>query len=255
MPEFKLQVASDLHLEAYWNGLPHPSLYEADPHRDILILAGDIGVSNGALDFVLRELKLSPIVYVPGNHEYFAPIPRHTVDRMWHVLASKHEHLHYLVAQSVVIKGIRFWGAPWYTDLWGDLDSYLPLVLSGQVADFNHFCKAPWTVKEHLESHRLQTQQLLDQAGKVDVVVTHWPPTKEAIHPKYSGDELNPYYVNDHEDIVRRVAPKLWVSGHTHESFDYWIGETHCLGNPSGYTSEWQDSDVFRRCRIVSISK
>ena len=41
---------------------------------------------------------------------------------------------------------------------------------------------------------------LAAQAGLVDVVITHWPPTKAAIHPKFEGDALNPYLINDRDD-------------------------------------------------------
>ena len=37
--------------------------------------------------------------------------------------------------------------------------------------------------------------------------------------------------------------PKLWIHGHTHCKFDYNIGNTRIVTNPSGYPSE-------RDCRI-----
>ena len=85
------------------------------------------------------------------------------------------------------------------------------------------------------------------------MVITHWPPTHHAMHPRFEGDCLNPYFYNDHEELVRTVGAKLWVSGHTHESYECQIGVTRCLGNPSGYSPEHQDSDLFRSDRVVVV--
>ena len=87
----------------------------------------------------------------------------------------------------------------------------------------------------------------------MDVVITHWPPTKEAIHPSFEGDKLNPYFNNDREDLVRQVGAKLWISGHTHEPFDYEIGPTRCIGNPAGYAGESRWRRGFRPDLVVEI--
>ena len=73
------------------------------------------------------------------------------------------------------------------------------------------------------------------------------------MHPMFEGSELNPYYFNDHEDLVHQVGAKLWVSGHTHESHDYRIGVTRCVGNPSGYMPRTQESDLFQPSRTVEV--
>jgi len=38
---------------------------------DVAILAGDIGVGLGALPWVDRCFPDKPVIYVPGNHEYY----------------------------------------------------------------------------------------------------------------------------------------------------------------------------------------
>ena len=76
-------------------------------------------------------------------------------------------------------------------------------------------------------------------AGEVDEVITHFPPTLEAIGQRlYEGDQANPYFVNDREWLVNLMRPKLWVSGHTHSPFDYMVGETRVIGNPLGFREE-----------------
>ena len=110
-----------------------------------------------------------------------------------------------------------------------------------------------WTLSRHINHHMAQTDLLARQAGQVDVVITHWPPTKEAIHPKFDGDELNPYFINDREDLVRAIGAKLWISGHTHEAYDYRIGAMRCIGNPTGYSGEHRMSGLFRPDKVVEV--
>ena len=85
------------------------------------------------------------------------------------------------------------------------------------------------------------------------MVVTHWPPTREAKHPGTQADESTPYFYNDREDLVRAIGAKLWISGHTHEPFDYQVGGTRIVGNPAGYPDESPDPGLFRPDRVIEI--
>ena len=73
----KIQLLSDLHLEVHPHFLPTPA-----PGADLLVLAGDVGSYQGGSmlkddDFGLarfspRQGWPTPVLYVPGNHEYDA---------------------------------------------------------------------------------------------------------------------------------------------------------------------------------------
>ena len=115
----KIQIASDLHLEGTPSHMPDDDAFRPMPDRDVLILAGDIGRRMMAQDLVQRELAISPVIYVPGNHEYYTEARRADVDANWTRLAERCPDLHYLIANGVTLDGVRFWGAPWYSDLWG----------------------------------------------------------------------------------------------------------------------------------------
>ena len=90
-----------------------------------------------------------------------------------------------------------------------------------------------------MNEHARQTRLLRQQAGSVDVVVTHWPPTRHAIAPRFEGDELNGYFVNDCEDLVREVGAQYWISGHVHDPYECVVGSTRCIGNPTGYPRDF----------------
>ena len=76
----KIQIASDLHLEGTPSHMPDDDAFRPMPDRDVLILAGDIGRRMMAQDLVQRELAISPVIYVPGNHEYYTEARRADVD-------------------------------------------------------------------------------------------------------------------------------------------------------------------------------
>ena len=81
----KIQIASDLHLENWQRDLPQPVYqFDSDRHRDLLILAGDIttGSRQWGMPFIRRELDISPVIFVPGNHEYYHAT-KQDVDSFW----------------------------------------------------------------------------------------------------------------------------------------------------------------------------
>ena len=255
----RIQIASDLHLSGDEPLMPDAEAFRAAPDRDLLILGGDIAHHMDAKDFVLRELAVSPVIYVPGNHEYYTRKPRASVDSDWRALAAEHTGLHYLVAEGVSIGGVRFWGTPWYSDLWGvtphdRAGAWFYRDVQSTISDFwKGYCAGAWSVSEHIRQHHLQTEALRLQAGLVDVVITHWPPSKGACHPRYEDYPLSPYYINDKPALVREIGARLWISGHTHEAYDYQEGPTRCIGNPSGFLGEDRHSNLFRPDRVVEV--
>lgn len=69
------------------------------------------------------------------------------------------------------------------------------------------------------------------------IVVGHHAPSRKSTHPKYAHDTLmNGGYSSELSDfILDRPGIKLWTHGHTHEPFDYMIGECRVVCNPRGY--------------------
>ena len=254
----KIQIASDLHLEVRPHHLPNGEEFRSVADRDLLVLAGDIGtyMNMNALPFIEREAAVSPVIYVPGNHEYYSMHMREEIDRVWRRIAKRTGNLHYLIAERVTIDGVRFWGGPLYSDFFGRRDlAYLKMIRQN-IDDFDYqFSSAcAWSVNHHLSEHFRQTELLRALAGQVDVVITHWPPTRQAIAPRWRGNSLNGYFVNDQEDLVREVGAKLWISGHVHDSYDCVVGETRCVGNPTGYPGGVRKQVGFKPDCVIEVT-
>ena len=61
----KLHILSDLHLEF--------STFQPPPtDADVIVLAGDIDKGNKGIYWARETFPAKPILYVPGNHEFYA---------------------------------------------------------------------------------------------------------------------------------------------------------------------------------------
>ena len=146
--------------------MPDPARqFAPDESRDLLILAGDItdGKRQFGVSFVRREIATSPVIYVPGNHEYFHAKRRDT-EAFWRGLARENERLYYLNDDTVEIGGLRFYGAEWCSDFGGKE----PALFHNMIEDFH--VTPGWDTRAHLEEHKRITARIAALAGKVDVV-------------------------------------------------------------------------------------
>ena len=143
---------------------------------------------------------------------------------------------------------MRFWGPPWYSDLFGRRDSWNLKSIEGAIMDFDPKFDdfGRWSIQRHLEEHARQTKLLRDEADLVDVVITHWPPARDAIAPRFKDDGMNGYFVNDREDLGEDIGAQLWISGHVHEPYRAVVGHTLVIGNPTGYPREAPESGLFK---------
>ena len=244
----KIQIASDLHLE--FDDYNRVRMVPATD-RDLLVLAGDINMGRRAKSFIQEQLELSPVVYVPGNHEYYEEIKRSELDDWWREMADTElPGLHYLQMDDVMIGGIRIRGATWYSDFWGGEGHYA----STHVTDFQPPYNQPgdWCVEDHKRAHEVTTSWLATDTS-ADVIVTHFPPSKRAnlYDTPLRISFTDSYYFNDQDDLVRELQPRLWISGHAHVPYDFMIDDCRCIGNPCGYPGQVEKH--YRKSKVVEL--
>ena len=68
-------------------------------------------------------------------------------------------------------------------------------------------------------------------------------------HEKYAGNPLNPYFCNNLDNFILDTKPFLWIHGHTHSEFDYFLGDTRVICNPLGYPGE----NSYFNVKVVDI--
>ena len=105
----KIQIASDLHTESWPGPIPDRSVFDPVEDRDLLILAGDIHVGLMARSFLKREIEISPVVYVLGNHEHYTARTHDTLLAQWRLAACSLPGLHLLSGNLAQIAGLRIY--------------------------------------------------------------------------------------------------------------------------------------------------
>ena len=101
----KLNILSDLHLSRGTLTLP-------ENDADVAILAGDIARPREGVAWASGFAK--PVLYVPGNHEFYGGSIVGSVDALRQQCAGTNVHV--LDNDEVIIKGVRFLGTTLWTD-------------------------------------------------------------------------------------------------------------------------------------------
>lgn len=258
----KIAVMSDLHLELDARAFDKSQseahrkhafdfyLNPPQPAADVLILAGDIHSGAQGIDWALRSFTL-PIAIIGGNHEsYGHELFRVIAYNRQRALATG-DQVHFLERATSTYKSgtgerVRIVGAT----LWTDFELYrtpdLSMALAEERIEDFKIIKIERGEKtrtlrpaDTARLHRAAVDYLRGELAKsfrgYTVVVTHHAPSPKSVSRRFKGDPLNPAFVSDLEELILAYQPALWIHGHLHESFDYYIGRTRIVCNPRGY--------------------
>lgn len=274
----KLWVWSDLHLDAQEVAWPA----SAPAGAQAIVCAGDLchapDLARTARGIVERYRL--PIVFVPGNHEYYrGAFPSHArslaVDRRLMAEAAEASRdwacrLHVLDNLAVELGGVRFVGGTLWTDFaMGDASE-------GEIAwrmndarslspDFRHVrfrgddMLAPQdTLEMHRETRRVILGELERPFDGPTVAVTHHLPHPAATPEAYRGEASNFLYACGEEAFgdafMGPGAPGLWVCGHTHHPADVTVGRTRIVCNPAGFMAAADErANGFRWDFVVDV--
>jgi predicted phosphodiesterase len=245
----RIQIASDLHLEHLeWR---FPEFRGVEPtDADVLVLAGDI--ANGTRALELFGQWPCPVIYIPGNHEYYDS----SISKVHAEFAEKAPalpNITILAPGITEIGGIRFIGCTLWTDYCLFGEPYRELAMTACAANLpDHTVimvegETPFSPAVACEMHLQQKAWLrskLDEpfAGKT-VVVTHHAPAPGSLHPMFEKDLVSAAFISDLTALLGTAA--LHIHGHTHHSFDYNVRGTRVIANPMGYC---------RGAKVVSAS-
>jgi predicted phosphodiesterase len=233
----KLNVLSDLHLRQ--GGLEPPR-----NDADVVVLAGDIARPAQALAWASSLEK--PVLYVPGNHEFYGGSIAGTKTQLKQLCAGSLVRV--LDDDEAVIGGVRFLGSTLWTDfrLFGD-DEGNTAALRQALAfmrDYSHIYMdeglqqlfTPFDSATLFERHAAWlARKLAEPHPGPTVVITHHAPSARSIHPRFQGSMLNASFVSHADHLAGSDRVQLWVHGHTHDSFDYRLNGTRVVCNPRGY--------------------
>ena len=243
----KIRVFSDLHLE-------HFSASQIfDPKEgDVLILAGDIlcakhfktnGYIHQVYDRFLSDCSKNydKVLYVFGNHEFYGYNYEGTKKKIKENLPS---NFHILDNDTIKIGDWNFIGFTLWTDFRGEnalemmeaecnMNDYKVIRIGSNYRKL----RTDDTLNFHKESKKYLLNQLQTLNDNV-FVISHHAPSYQSIPNEYKNHANGAYSSNLDDLIVNHPQIKCWVHGHTHNVFDYNIGDCRVICNPGGYPGQ-----------------
>ncbi len=276
----KLQLLSDLHLEA------DPGFVaESAADADLLVLAGDIGsYQSGSLldepDFGLRRFSPrhgwpTPVLFVPGNHEYDAQ----DFDRAHERLQEACARLGIVLLERAVVTATELLGpgAPALrfvgTTLWSDFDALNPAAQGGgsltellQAREkafraANFYLRKTGTTRDGqpMLAEQWREQALVCQAwlrealaqpfDGTTVVITHFAPSLHSADPRYGLVPGTAGFCNALDDLLPQA--QLWLHGHLHSPSDYVRNGCRVVANPLGYARKGEQAQFKPACVLA----
>lgn len=249
----KIHVLADLHLEfgAY---VPVPV------EVDVVVLAGDIHIKGRAIPFIRNLFPNVPVVYVPGNHEYYRGALPKIDDELR--AAAHSTHVHYLENEQWIFGGVRFLGCALWTNftIFGfDRRADCMDASERAVNDYALIRVNPkfrrltplHTAILHRQSRKWLEERLAEPFPGRTVVVTHHAPSLRSVQSRFRDDPVTAAFAEDMEEFIYSHPIDLWIHGHTHHCVDYTIGTCRVLSNQRGYADE--PTKDFRPDLVVAI--
>ncbi len=248
----KLHILSDLHVEFGDFVIP-------DIGADLVVLAGDTHVGVRGVRWILDQGIEVPVIYVLGNHEFY----RDKFPGLIDALKREAEGTNVYVLENDVfaLGGFRFFGCTLWSDmaLLGDAAA-AAAAAAGGMNDYHKIRSSHngrrLTPEETVAWHKDSVNQLIDflESGDPErsVVVTHSCPSIRSIPERYQDHQLVPAFASNMENIILNYQPRIWIHGHTHDSFDYHIGKTRIICNPRGNVPK-ADNPEFEEGMVVRL--
>lgn len=233
----KVQIISDLHQEF---GITEVDFKQAD----LVIFAGDTNLGIKGIEWIKKQIKNTPVIYILGNHEYYKGSYPKTLNKIRE--AAQDSNIFVLENESLEHEGIKFHGATLWTDfsLFGNPVTY-GMLCQAKMNDYKMIRRDPSyskmrsidTFKLHQQSRKWLEESLSTSSSR-NIVITHHAPSIQSIPEVYKEDALSAAYASDLEDLILNYQPEYWFHGHIHTPANYQIGATNVICNPHGYINE-----------------
>lgn len=229
----RIHIVSDLHQE--FGEVPLPRV-----DCDCVIFAGDVNTKTNGIQWILREFRDVPVIYICGNHEYYGENYPSLISKL--KMRAEGTNVHVLENESVTIQGLRFFGCTLWTDmaLMGDWTE--GAVEAGNLMnDHKRIRNSARAYKKlsprdtraaHLASVAAMREFFTAGDARSAVIVTHHAPSMRSLPERRRSELLSCAYASHLDTLIEEFQPRLWIHGHIHHNNDYQIGETRVLANP-----------------------
>jgi len=253
----RIRYLSDLHLEfTDYQPKTIPSVGE-----DVVVLAGDIGVGAEGIRWACGAFEDRPVLYVLGNHEFYW---NHFIELLDEARAmTEGTPVRILENESVVLGGVRFLGATFWTDfkLFGSQRQGQCMEVASCMSDYMQILTGPAGMLRNvkpadtLARHKASRTWLNREIGlskEPCVVITHHGPSFHTCEAEYRNDLLTAAFLNNADDLLRPPV-KAWIYGHTHQVLNFEISGVPVLSNQRGYPSKPVPNFSWDTCFDIGV--
>ena len=237
---FKIQYASDLHLEFQQNGsfIKHQPL---QPTGDVLVLAGDIGYlgdenysAHPFWDWASDNYE--QVIVIPGNHEFYKGFDIDQLCEGWTMRIRPNVCCYYncVIPVRDDIELVA-------TTLWGRISIQDAFITERSVSDFyrimagNNILSFERFNEEHDKCRAFLEKSVNASKAKHIIVATHHVPSYELTSPDFKGSPINGAFTVELGNYIADSRIEYWIYGHSHRNIDKTIGRTKCVSNQLGY--------------------
>jgi predicted phosphodiesterase len=216
-------ICSDIHIERFYPDVPTITKFiPKESLKDKIIFAGDVGRVEFFGQYCKFFVQCFPLfkkmILVPGNHEYYTPFTKKSmeeIDKKLDFLSSIVPNLTILRNKSVVNEKSKIivYGCTLFSLAPLNLEIKLPIYSNSKlltVLEFNRL----------FLDNLIGVQQMIDEKpnGYKLIVVTHYAPTFiKTINDKYMylENKRKHLYSTNLDHLLKREKVDIWIYGHT----------------------------------------
>jgi 3',5'-cyclic AMP phosphodiesterase CpdA len=250
----KLRILSDLHIE-------HFDFTPPAADADAILLAGDIGTGLRGIEWAATHFGEAgvPVVYVPGNHEFYGQDMAE-----WPAKASA------LAAEKGLVFGdfasllltkdgeqpVRILAVTLWTDfaVFGEARvEHCGKATQLALSDYSYIRKdgklLRWQDTKAIHEQAFEWLRAecakANAAGEKVVVVSHHAPSLHSSLPIYKDDPVTAGFASNLEAFAAKHVD-VWNHGHMHNGSDFTLGRCRVIANPRGYPHQrWNPTTKF----------
>lgn len=251
----KLHVLSDIHHE-FLRG-HRPGLVPTD--CDVIVLAGDIDVGVSGVVWAISQSEAlgKPVIYVPGNHEYYGQHYQTMRERIRERAAGTNVHV--LDNDTWVHDGVRILGTTLWTDYRADPNTTQDAAMAYMARRLNDhhmiyfedrlFAPAD-ALRVHQQARTWLAGELAEPFDGKTVVITHHGPSPTCQNPAYPVGPMSTAFYSDCDELLGDPVA-LWIYGHTHACLDTNVNGSRLVANQGGYPHE--DAPGFDPGFVIAV--
>lgn len=235
----KLLILSDIHSEFHNDRIPQ---FDINSDCDIVVLAGDIASHHSIFNVLikLQSLYNKPLIFIPGNHEYYGV----SISDLNHRFSTfQHKDIHILNNYSIKIEKYTFIGSTGWFD-----GSSQPITneTKRKINDFYKIQELKYNLYSPYHNGNI-SRNYIEQNNNIpnSIIITHHLPSTSLISEQYKYSDINGCFANDW-DCLFNDNMLAWIHGHSHDSINTKINNIPCVRNPLGYpTSRFGATENF----------